>query len=371
MSVTVRRYRRGGWELDIRLEWSDGTETRERRKAPVSTKTEAARWGRQREQYLLRHPPTRSETAETTKEVPTLDEFAPRFVTDYAEANQQKRSGVHAKKMILRVHLGPFLGNKKLDAITTGDVQGLKARLAGRAPKTVNNVLTVLSKLLKVAVEWEVISQMPCSIRLLRGPKPSMSFYDFDEYRSLVEAASRVGRQAHLLVLLGGDAGLRSGEKQALRWTDVDLARRHLTVRQSTWQSYTDAPKGGRSRCVPLTERLVVALNEHRHLRGSHVVCQRTGTPLSEKMATRLVIQATREAGVEKGQPHHILRHTFCSHLAMRGVPVRVIQELAGHASLSTTLRYMHLSPGALDGAIRKLEQPPPEFGDIVETVGR
>jgi site-specific recombinase XerD len=54
----------------------------------------------------------------------------------------------------------------------------------------------------------------------------------------------------------------------------------------------------------------------------------------------------------------HILRHTFCSHLAMRGAPARAIQEFAGHADLSMTQRYMHLSPAALDAAIRLLEEP-------------
>jgi hypothetical protein len=51
-----------------------------------------------------------------------------------------------------------------------------------------------------------------------------------------------------------------------------------------------------------------------------------------------------------------VLRHTFCSHLAMRGAPARAIQELAGHQELGTTQRYMHLSPAALDAAIRLLE---------------
>jgi hypothetical protein len=56
--------------------------------------------------------------------------------------------------------------------------------------------------------------------------------------------------------------------------------------------------------------------------------------------------------------PHdglHILRHSFCSHLAMRGAPARAIQELAGHADLTMTQRYMHLTPAALDAALRLL----------------
>lgn len=51
-------------------------------------------------------------------------------------------------------------------------------------------------------------------------------------------------------------------------------------------------------------------------------------------------------------------RHTFCSHLAMRGAPATAIQELAGHADLITTQRYMHLSPAAIDAAIRLLDSP-------------
>jgi hypothetical protein len=52
------------------------------------------------------------------------------------------------------------------------------------------------------------------------------------------------------------------------------------------------------------------------------------------------------------------LRHTFCSHLAMRGAPARAIQELAGHQDLTTTQRHMHLRPAALDAAIRLLDGP-------------
>jgi site-specific recombinase XerD len=81
------------------------------------------------------------------------------------------------------------------------------------------------------------------------------------------------------------------------------------------------------------------------------------------------VRRAARRDGLEKSGVH-MLRHTFCSHLAMRGAPARAIQELAGHKDLITTQRYMHLSPAALDSAIRLLDQPfsVQSFGDILET---
>jgi site-specific recombinase XerD len=75
-----------------------------------------------------------------------------------------------------------------------------------------------------------------------------------------------------------------------------------------------------------------------------------------------------RLAGVPTGV--HILRHTFCSHLAMQGASGKAIQELAGHQELSVTHGYMHLSPDMLGSSIRLLDSRPKlrERGDIVET---
>jgi site-specific recombinase XerD len=82
-----------------------------------------------------------------------------------------------------------------------------------------------------------------------------------------------------------------------------------------------------------------------------------------------LVRAAARRAGL-KHEGVHVLRHTFCSHLAMRGAPARAIQELAGHKDLATTQRYMHLSPAATVQAIQLLDAGPNagNFGDILET---
>jgi len=113
-------------------------------------------------------------------------------------------------------------------------------------------------------------------------------------------------------------------------------------------------PKGGRLRYVPLTKRLTEALREARHLRGPRVLCETNGQPVTQKVVQVMMRRAASRAKVKPGV--HILRHTFCSHLAMRSAPARAIQELAGHQDLATTQRYMHLSPAALDAAIRLLE---------------
>jgi site-specific recombinase XerD len=65
---------------------------------------------------------------------------------------------------------------------------------------------------------------------------------------------------------------------------------------------------------------------------------------------------AARKAGLSESSVH-ALRHTFCSHLAMKSATARAIQEAAEHQELGTTQRYMHLSPAALDAAIRLLEE--------------
>ena len=87
--------------------------------------------------------------------------FAGLFLDSYVRANRQKPSTIVTKEVLIRVHLKPLLGAKRLDAITTEDVQILKHALSAKAPKTVNNVISVLSTLLKTAVEWGVIDRVP------------------------------------------------------------------------------------------------------------------------------------------------------------------------------------------------------------------
>ena len=194
----------------------------------------------------------------------------------------------------------------------------------------------MLNVLLKTAVEWKVINQMPCAVRMLPVPKTSASFHDFGVFERLVDTARETDWQTHLIVLLGGEAGLRCGEMLALEWPDVNLKTRQLCVRRSDWEGHITVPKGGRQRYVSLTIRLA---------RGAASVSA------PEQPAGALPARwqpAYPEDGAELDAPCdatgritnngvHVLKHTFCSHLAMRGAPARAIQELAGHQDLSTT----------------------------------
>ena len=121
-----------------------------------------------------------------------------------------------------------------------------------------------------------------------------------------------------------------------------------------------------------MTTRLRDHLIQIRHLRSERVLCDSSGTSLSQKVVRGMMKSAQRLANLDDASGKvHILRHTFCSHLALEGVPALSIMKLAGHAHLSTTMRYMHLSQSSLSEAIQRLDakENRPVSGDIMETV--
>ena len=238
---------------------------------------------------------------------------------------------------------------------------------------SVHNNISTLSALLKAAVHLGVIDKMPCSVQMLKVPPPTFAFYDYEEYARFVEAAGELEERYLVMALLGGDAGLRRGEIMGLEWSDCDLKRGELTIERAQWRDEATAPKGNRFRRVPMTQRLRRALAAHRHLRGPRVLYRDDGRTVSAQVPHDWMKEVQGRAGLKVNEGSlHTRRHTFCSHLAMRGAPAKAIQELAGHADLSTTMRYMHLSPAVLNGAIKLLEQGHGnEFGEILETDGK
>ena len=372
MSVRLRKYRgTSAWEVDIVVRCPNGEVIRERRKAPFSSKEAAKRWGEQRAVHVFQHG---KEKARDQRLVPTLAEFAPVFIDKYARGNQEKPSSIKAKESILALYVLPELGRRRLDALAQSDVQQLKARLRKKsrkksqihvldsslpmlAKKTVNNVLVTLSGLLKAAVAEGHLPAMPVKLVLHKPEKKEMSFYDVDEYVRLVAAAADIHWRAQAMVLLGGDAGLRCGEILGLQWSDIDFRLNRLTVRRSRWQGEVTTPKNGHVRTVSLTRRLSELLRAHRGVGDHEVLCRDDGNGATRSTVSSWMRVAQTAAGLKRTGGLHVLRHTFCSQLALAGVPVLTIKELAGHRHLATTERYMHLRQVNKDEAVALLEQ--------------
>jgi site-specific recombinase XerD len=114
---------------------------------------------------------------------------------------------------------------------------------------------------------------------------------------------------------------------------------------------------------LSMTKRLVDALTaiKPEGKATGRVLRQCDGSVHTETSINEAMPRITRAAGLKVSRKIHVLRHTFCSHLAMRGAKAIQIMEFAGHTDLKTTQRYLHLSPAMKDSAIRLLEQPIPE----------
>jgi integrase len=369
MSVSVRsRPTPGKWMVDVYFKWPDGSVFRDRKVIGAPSKASARRWGELREAEL-RGGAKPSPAAN----VLTVAEVARLFVANHLRANLKKASAIDAAASILDIHVLPFIGAKRCDEVTDDVIAELRAKwLAGGYPipkgakagrlvkptksrKTLNNRLLVVSSMLRRAVEWKArtgLASMPCAIKLLAvDDQKTPEFYDHETYERVVQAAAELGPRYLAVVLLGGDAGLRLGEILGLNLEDVDFKLKQVTPRRSIYRSktveYADTPKGRKAVPVESTDRLLAALKAVRHLRGPRVFNANDGGSLTQKGLKVWIKRVERKAGLPVLGKLHIFRHTFCSHLAMAGVPAMTIKELARHDDLKTTQRYMHLSPSA------------------------
>lgn len=181
-----------------------------------------------------------------------------------------------------------------------------------------------------------------------------------DGVMSSPDVANPAGRRDHAILELFYASGLRLSELVGLDIEDVNLSGRMVRVRG----------KGGKERLVPFNqstaEALKTMLQDARlvtpapapargrgrpsaHARQRHALfLNQRGGRLTTRSVDRIVRQAARAAAVPGGLSPHALRHTFATHLLQAGADLRAIQELLGHASLSTTQRYTHLDIGRL-----------------------
>ena len=351
--MSAYRDKRSGdrWRYRKMIRLPDGSRVRIEGTPNIDTKEAAERAEREhirRKEEEIRNPPPAK-----PKEVTTFAAFAKTFMATYAATNN-KPSEVESKRSILDNHLTKAFGSKRLDEINAQDVEDLKAKmLRTTSAKYVNNVLNVLRKILRYAADLELVVRVP-TMKALKLPPSKHEFLDFDDFAKLVEAA-RQEPELYAAVLLAGEAGLRLGEIVGLHWSDIDRAG-VLTVTHNDWRGHLGSPKSGRARELPLTRRTLDAVRALRHLRGPRVFCNRDGTPWTVTMMRTGLLRQEKRAGLAGRGKWHRLRHTFCSHLAMRGAAAIEIKDLAGHQSIATTNRYMHLAPERRRTAMALLE---------------
>jgi len=355
MSVRLRKWKtKEGtvlerWTIDVKLALPGKATRRVRDFSPVNT-----RRGALQHERTVREALTAGTHDKEVKEVPTLEAFQARFL-DHAVVNN-KPATVYEKRWVLRLHLVPAFGKRRLDQIGPADVEAYKARKLkeGQGAKTVNNHLCILRKLLNLAVEWGELPYAP-KVKQLRVTPSDFRFLTFEETDRFLRASAPEWK-AWLITAL--KTGLRVGELLALKWEDLDLVAGRVVVRRTLWHDQEGTPKGGRYREVPLSGDAVATLQAHRHLRGPYVFCETTGKRLNHNRVKAVVPRTCARAGLAKRLTTHDLRHTFASHLVMRGVALKAVQELLGHATMEMTMRYAHLSPDVKRDAVQLLDRP-------------
>jgi integrase len=376
MAVKIRPYRGDttgrAWEADINVTIaSTGTRIRKRVRCPTTSRTGSRRWAEQYARVLIDGEPTKEETKKAPKEAlkqqtPTFAEFCTRWTRDHIIANKLKNATHIGYGTVMRRHLIPAFGDLPIDQVKAAEVQALKASIASFEPRSVNYILITLGTIFRCAADWGVIESTPV-IKKVRAPKKKITVFTIAEINRLIEVAHSNNPVAELVVLLGVEAGLRSGEIVALGWKSIDFDRGVLTVERNETYGVEDVPKSGAFREIPLTRRLRAALEAHRHDIGPRVLYYQgmrgEWRTIKPWVLRKLLHTAQQQAGLPLTGMHR-LRHSFCSMLGELGAPGPEIQALAGHANLSTTEVYLHLSPNATRSAIARIDH---RIGEITE----
>lgn len=352
------------WRYRKRVTLPDGRSVRIAGTPAINTKRAAEEAERAHVERVLNPPPV-------VKERRLMSDVFDQFLEDYVVIANNKASEKEAKRSAIDRYLKPELGKLYLDELTADHIANLTAKLhrtpAARGEgtlgaKTVKNVLQPLRKCLRWAEDRGWIEKAP-KIVMPKVDETDMRFLSEPELLAMLEV-TRDEPTWFAAVLLGVDAGLRLGELRALRWTDLNEVTNKLVIARSRWRAIEGTPKSRKPRSVPMTKRLRAALHAIRStkLRGPYVLSNLDGGPFGAEWMGDTMERLTRKAKITDCG-WHTLRHTFCTRLAMAGVPPKTIQELAGHASITTTMRYMHVVQGAADAAIALLDGEGPRNG--------
>jgi integrase/recombinase XerC len=221
-----------------------------------------------------------------------------------------------------------------------------------------------------LAREKVVMSNPAKNISIPKVEKPLPSALTVDEAFRMMEAPLRNLRKGSVksekrielrdraILELLYSSGIRVGELVGLNWSQLDFDLGLVRV----------IGKGRKERIVPVGSKALKALSAYRNERGfpdgkEPLITNRSGGRLTTRSIERLVKKYTKRSGIFRRVSPHSLRHTFATHLLDAGADIREIQEMLGHASLSTTQRYTHLTLGKLMEVYDKAH--PRSFGNM------
>ena len=238
-------------------------------------------------------------------------------------------------------------------SVTSAHIADFGASLSMLAARSAARVLVSVRGLHRFAVrEGWVPTDPAATVALPTIGRPLPKALTIDEVARLIDAAgprdTPTGLRDHALLELLYGTGTRVSEAVGLDIDDVDLAERTITV----------IGKGDRQRRVPVGSVACAAVDEYL-VRGRPALAQAgRGTPalflnargarLSRQSGFGIVSAAAKRAQIAKEVSPHTLRHSYATHLLQGGADVRVVQELLGHASVTTTQIYTAVTPESL-----------------------
>jgi integrase len=277
-----------------------------------------------------------------------LAEFLNRWLPSVEGTVRQSTYTRHEE--VVRLHLKPSIGGIEIKDFGPLDVEELyrKKLRSGLSPRTVQIIHATLHKALKQALRRSLVSKNVTEVVTPpRYRKKEVRTLSPEEVKILLRAAK--GDRFEALYVLAVTTGMRQGELLGLKWRDLDLKKDTLRVRRTVRNAEVNPPKSASStRSVHLTGMAIRALRGHRERNGGWewVFPTRNGNPVScHNLVNRSWRPLLKKAGLPR-IPFHNLRHTCASLLLTQGVHPKLVQELLGHADITTTLNtYSHLVP--------------------------
>jgi len=206
----------------------------------------------------------------------------------------------------------------------------------------VNNIIVSLKAWSNWAVKMKYIYENPVKdVKKYKIPLNPKRFLSSEEIDRLLTSAKTAGKTLYPAVATAVYTGMRQAEIFSLEWQDIDFKREQITIQNK--EGFTTKSK--KFRIIPLHDKLAAALKPARKDSG---VCF---DKVNQRRIFRRIIKKAKLSGIG----WHSLRHTFASHLVMNGVDLTTVSKLLGHASITTTMIYSHLSREHINGAVEKL----------------